>query len=123
MQVLRDSLQVVETCNGFALYGTTRQGEAVFLAHLGDGVDSLPDPRDPELPEAYGFSVLDLVECPQCAGTGLLFPGATCGMWAGIMRWPADVQAETCDLCDGAGEVTAEEAGAYEQAVIASLEV
>ena len=121
MQVLRDTLRVVETCNGFALYGTTRQGEAVFLAHLGDGVDSLPDPRDPELPEAYGFSVLDLVECPQCAGTGLLFPGATCGMWAGLVPWPVDVQSACCDLCDGAGEVSSEEARCYEQAALTGM--
>ena len=124
-KIVRDTLRIEEVCNGFALYGNTPQGEAVFLAHLGDGVDGLPNPGDPELPEAYDFELVSpdagLVECPQCAGQGMLYLGATCDMWAGIMAWPADVQGETCELCDGAGEVTAEEAAAYEQAAIASI--
>ncbi len=125
MEILRESLAIVSVVNGYALYGKTRQGEAIFVAHLGDGADGVPSPNDPELPDAYGFTLTDAdtdhITCPQCSGTGLLYPGATCGMWGGLARWPADVQGEPCDLCDGAGEVTAEEANAYEQAVSAGL--
>jgi hypothetical protein len=55
----------------------------------------------------------ELVDCPQCGGTGTIAPGATCGMWAGLVSWPDNVQAETCDLCDGDGQVTAEVAARY----------
>jgi hypothetical protein len=117
MKIVRDSLRVVEVCNGYVLRGITPQGDEVCLAHLGDGVDGLPDPHDPDLPEAYGFEVIEMVECPECGGTGMIFPGATCGMWAGLVTWPADVEGESCGFCEGSGEVPADEAERHEQAV------
>jgi hypothetical protein len=45
------------------------------------------------------------VECPQCAGTGSITPGALAGMRAGLISWPVAVRSEPCDLCDGIGEV------------------
>lgn len=115
--ILRNALQVVEICNGFALYGQNEQGESVFLAHLGDGVDGLPDAADPELAEVYGFSFCEesalVTTCPQCDGMGELCPGATCGMWAGLVHWPEHVLAQLCDLCDGHGEVAEALAAAY----------
>lgn len=119
MIIVRDTLEIVEIGNGYALYGMAPQGKTVFVAHLGDGVDGLPEATDPDLPLAYGFTLAepegDPVTCPQCNGNGLLFPGATCGMWAGLMRWPDDIVAETCDLCDGAGEVSPLVAAEYEE--------
>ena len=115
MKVLAHSLHIVEVANGCALYGDTPQGEAVFLAHLGDGSDGLPDPHDPDLAEAYDFEVvLEPADCPQCGGTGVLFPGATVGMWAGLVRWPDSVHGETCELCDGTGQVPTDLAEQYE---------
>ena len=118
MQVRPDSIEIVEIVNGHALYGTTLEGKRVFLAHLGDGADGLPNPLDPELAEAYGFELAPiLVECPECAGRGVIFARATAGMWAGIMTWPGDVRGETCSFCDGSGEVTAEQYRWYEAAM------
>ena len=115
-KIVRDSLRIEDICNGFALYGSTPEGERVFLAHLGDGVDGLPDPADPDMPEAYGFEILsELADCPQCGGAGMLFPGATCGMWSGLVSWPDSVLPETCDLCDGSGQVPATLAQQYEE--------
>jgi len=57
------------------------------------------------------------VECPACGGQGVVYPGATVGMWTGLV--PFTARPEPCDLCDGAGEVTAEEAGAWEEAQLA----
>jgi len=54
----------------------------------------------------------DLVECPACAGQGAIYPGATCGMWAGLVEF--DAQAETCELCGGEGEVTPDVAAEWE---------
>ena len=51
---------------------------------------------------------MEKVDCPACGGMGWLVPGARAGHWAGLMRWPADLVAETCDTCDGSGEVEAE---------------
>jgi hypothetical protein len=123
MEIARDTLQVVEIGNGYALYGLSPEGKAVFLAHLGDGVDGLPEVTDADLPEAYDFTVVEstctFVDCPQCSGTGLLIPGATCGMWAGLMPWPDDVTSELCDLCDGVGAVSPLVAEEYEQAALA----
>jgi hypothetical protein len=123
MIIVRDTLEIVEIGNGYALNGLSPEGKAVFVAHLGDGVDGLPDPQDPDLPEAYGFTVVEsacrLVDCPLCSGSGLLFPGATCGMWAGLLPWPDDVTSELCDLCDGDGEVSPLVAAEYEEAALA----
>jgi len=58
MQVTRNSLRIEAICNGYALMGRTANEDTVFLAHLGDGVDGLPDPRDPDLAEVYGFELL-----------------------------------------------------------------
>ena len=122
MEIVRDTLQVVEIINGYALYGQTSAGATTFIAHLGDGVDGLPDVADPDLPEAYDFTVAEstdaFVDCPQCGGTGLLIPGATCGMWAGLLPWPDDITSEVCDLCDGAGEVSPLVAAEYEEAAL-----
>jgi hypothetical protein len=125
MEIVRNTLQVVEISNGFALYGQTSAGATTFIAHLGDGADGLPDIADPDLPEAYDFTVAEstdaIVDCPQCGGTGLLIPGATCGMWAGLLPWPDDIASEICDLCDGAGEVPPNLAKEYKHAAAAEL--
>jgi hypothetical protein len=122
MKVIPNSLRVVEVCNGYVLRGTTPEGDDVFLAHLGDGVDGLPDPLDPDLPQDFGFELVPImVECPECGGTGVTFPRATCGMWAGLMPWPDEVEGESCGLCDGTGEVPAEEAQWYEDAIAESF--
>jgi hypothetical protein len=122
MKIVPDSLRIEEVCNGFVLCGPTVDGAEVCLAHLGDGVDGLPDPHDPDLPEDYGFEILAvMVECPECGGTGMTFPRATCGMWAGLVPWPADVEGETCGFCEGSGEVPADEAEWYEQAIAESF--
>lgn len=55
------------------------------------------------------------VECPECNGTGLVFPRATCGMWSRLVPWPADVIGATCGFCEGSGEVAEDEAVWYEQ--------
>jgi hypothetical protein len=122
MIIVRDTLEIVEIGNGYALNGLSPEGKAVFVAHLGDGVDGLPEVTDADLPEAYGFvlvdSAADLVDCPLCGGTGLLFPDATCGMWSGLIPWPDDITSEICDLCDGDGEVSPLVAAEYEQAAL-----
>ena len=123
MDIVRDTLEIVEISNGFALYGQTQAGVRTFIAHLGDGVDGLPEAQDPELGEAYGFTVVEsactFVDCPECGGTGLLCPGATCGMWAGLLPWPDEITSELCDLCDGDGQVPALVAADYEAAALA----
>ena len=123
MDIVRDTLAIVEIANGFGLYGQTPAGTTAFIAHLGNGVDGLPDAHDPELPDAYGFALVDsagdFVDCPPCGGTGLLCPGATCGMWAGLLPWPDDITSEVCDLCDGDGEVSPLVAAEYAEAALA----
>jgi hypothetical protein len=60
----------------------------------------------------------DLVECPACAGEGQVFPGVDENLWAGRLHWPEVLQARTCDLCQGSGEVdprTAADWGAAQQ--------
>ena len=122
MDIVRDTLAIVEIANGFGLYGLTPAGTTAFIAHLGDGVDGLPEARDPELPEAYDFTVVEsactFVDCPLCGGTGLLCPGATCGMWAGLLPWPDDITSEVCDLCDGDGQVPSLVAAEYAEAAL-----
>jgi hypothetical protein len=122
MIIVRDTLEVTEIGNGYALYGLSPEGKAVFVTHLGDGVDGLPDPQDPDLSEAYDFIVVEsactLVDCPLCSGTGLLIPGATCGMWAGLVPWPDDITSEVCDLCDGDGEVSLLVAAEYAEVAL-----
>ena len=62
--IIEGSLEVVEIHNGYALYGQDFGLHDVFLAHLGDGVDSFItdedyDPNvDTDLPEAYGFNLV-----------------------------------------------------------------
>jgi hypothetical protein len=122
MEIIRDTLAIVEIGNGYALNGLSPEGKAVFVAHLGDGVDGLPEVTDADLPEAYDFTVVErtctLVDCPQCSGTGLLIPGATCGMWAGLVPWPDDITSVICDLCDGDGEVSPLVAAEYAEAAL-----
>ena len=71
MQIVRDTLQVVEISTGYALYGQTPAGVTAFIAHLGDGVDGLPAAADSELAEAYDFAVVEstctFVDCPLVA--------------------------------------------------------
>jgi hypothetical protein len=57
-----------------------------------------------------------LVECPACAGEGQVFPGVNENLWDGRLRWPDALQAETCELCDGTGEVAPETAESWEVA-------
>jgi hypothetical protein len=66
--VVKGSLEIIETCNGYALYGKSPTGHDVFLAHMGDGVGTggtagdFPNPNaDPDLPEAYGFRIVSTV--------------------------------------------------------------
>ncbi len=54
----------------------------------------------------------ELVECPACAGQGHIYPGATVGMWAGLVAF--DAKPETCELCDGQGEITPDLAAEWE---------
>lgn len=56
----------------------------------------------------------DLVECPACDGMGYVFPGATVGMWCGLVPWDTALRAEPCALCEGAGLVDAHAAEEYE---------
>jgi DnaJ-class molecular chaperone len=53
-----------------------------------------------------------LVDCPCCNGAGTTYPGATVGMWAGLV--PFDATADRCDLCGGEGQVAAAAAQEYE---------
>ena len=62
-----------------------------------------------------------LVECPACAGEGLFFPGVEENLWAGRLHWPDVLQAKTCDLCQGSGEVDPETAAEWEAAELAAL--
>ena len=54
------------------------------------------------------------VECPACAGEGQVFPGVDVNLWAGRLHWPEVLQAETCDLCQGSGEVDPETAAEWD---------
>ena len=65
MIIVRDTLEIVEIGDGFALYGLSLEGETIFVAHLGDGVDGLPEATDPDLPEAYGFTLSESEEMPS----------------------------------------------------------
>jgi hypothetical protein len=58
----------------------------------------------------------DLVECPACAGEGQVFPGVDVNLWAGRLHWPDVLQAKTCELCQGSGEVDPETAADWEAA-------
>ncbi len=55
-----------------------------------------------------------LVECPACAGEGQVFPGVKENLWNGRLRWPDVLQAQTCELCQGSGEVEPETAAMWE---------
>ena len=57
-----------------------------------------------------------LVECPACAGEGQVFPGVDVDLWAGRLHWPDVLQAKTCELCQGSGEVDPETAAGWEAA-------
>lgn len=66
-------------------------------------------------PETYD-SESGLVECPACAGEGQIFPGVEVNLWAsGQLRWPDALQAETCEVCQGTGEVDPDTAARWEQ--------
>lgn len=55
--------------------------------------------------QAAGRQTEEQVECPACAGQGQVFPGVGADLWDGRLRWPDALQAETCELCQGSGEV------------------
>ena len=57
-----------------------------------------------------------LVDCPACDGEGQVFPGVDVNLWAGRLHWPEVLQAKTCDLCQGSGEVDPETAADWETA-------
>ena len=57
-----------------------------------------------------------LVECPACAGEGQIFPGVDVNLWAGRLHWPDVLQAKTCEVCQGSGEVDPETAADWEAA-------
>jgi excisionase family DNA binding protein len=61
-----------------------------------------------------------VVECPACAGEGQIFPGVKADLWDGRLRWPDALQAETCGLCQGSGEVDPETAAEWEAAELAA---
>lgn len=63
---------------------------------------------------------LHLMDCPACA-EGMVWPGATVGMWAGQVPWPEDLQPEPCDLCNGTGAVLVRVAEEYEADQAADL--
>ena len=63
----------------------------------------------------------ELVDCPACNGQGTIYPGATVGMWAGLVPGPGDVTGQPCDLCGGSGEVTEAAAAGYEAKALAEL--
>ena len=70
-------------------------------------------PRNP------GYETSDagsgLVDCPSCAGEGQVFPGVDVNLWAtGQLRWPDALQAETCEVCQGTGEVDPDTAAKWE---------
>lgn len=48
------------------------------------------------------------VTCPICSGGGYEFPGATVGMWSGMVKFEATPQ--PCWLCNGSGVVEKERA-------------
>lgn len=62
IRVLSGTLEIVESLHGYMLYGDTAKYGVIFLAHMGDGVDSIVsspgyDPNDDhDLAEAYGFT-------------------------------------------------------------------
>lgn len=64
IDIMEGTLEIVEACNGFYLYGYSPDTGTTFLGMLGDGVDSLfSDPdydpnEDYDLPEAYGFNII-----------------------------------------------------------------
>ncbi|MBM3136245.1 MAG: hypothetical protein FJZ89_13385 [Chloroflexi bacterium] len=49
------------------------------------------------------MSDTQLVECPNCEGEGVLWIGATVGMWQGLV--PFKAIPEKCDFCNGYGMV------------------
>ncbi|MBM3136527.1 MAG: hypothetical protein FJZ89_14850 [Chloroflexi bacterium] len=69
--------------------------------------------------QAKPVELQDMVDCPACLD-GAVYPGATCGMWSGLMAFTA--KPEKCDLCGGTGEVTPEAAAAWEAARLAEEE-
>lgn len=62
------------------------------------------------------------VECPACAGEGQIFPGVDVNLWAGRLHWPEVLQAKTCNLCQGSGEVDPETAAKWEAAELTARE-
>ena len=66
------------------------------------------------LPQQNADAEPDLVECPACAGEGQIFPGVNENLWDGRLRWPDVLQAQTCELCQGAGEVDPETAAKWD---------
>ena len=117
-----DSLQIVEVCTGTGLHGTIDQAETTVLAHLGDDVESLPDPHETALPDVCGFELAPImVECPECSGNGVIFVRATAAMWAGTLPSRGDMRGRTCGFCEGSGQVTLEEVRWYESAIAESF--
>jgi len=73
----------------------------------------------PPAPAPIATKLPETVDCPACLD-GAVYPGATCGMWSGLMAFTA--KPERCDLCGGTGEVTPEAAAAWEAARLAEEE-
>ena len=83
--------------------------------------DRKPEPPKQERPTAQPYALQEeVVECPACAGEGQIFPGVKADLWDGRLRWPDALQAETCDLCEGSGEVDPETAAEREAAELAA---
>ena len=73
------------------------------------------EPEAPSaLPQQNSDFKSDLVECPACAGEGQVFPGVKENLWDGRLRWPDVLQAQTCELCQGTGEVDPETAAKWD---------
>ena len=81
-----------------------------------------PQPPEPGPPKVEPYLAQgEAVECPACAGEGQIFPGVETDLWDGRLRWPDALQAETCDLCQGTGEVDPQAAAEWAAAELAAL--
>ncbi len=82
-----------------------------------------PGPVEAKPPTVGPYSPQgEVVECPACAGEGQIFPGVDVDLWDGRLRWPDALQAETCELCQGIGEVDPKAAAEWAAAELAALE-
>ena len=58
IQILEDSLEEVEGCNGFYLYGEDPNGKVVYIHQLGTEPLGYNPNDEPELQLAYDFTVI-----------------------------------------------------------------